>query len=90
MPEKVCTCRVHSCEDLCTMQSKYARRVQGIDKDIGAISVSKSSGIDNITSRVLKDFMTLAIRGITHLYSNIIDSGIYPDKVENCDCNTYP
>ena len=49
-------------------------------KLFGTISVNKSSGIDIISSRVLKDFLTLASREVTLLYNNIIDSGIFPDK----------
>ena len=47
---------------------------------IKSISISKSSGLDSISSRVLKDFLTLAIREITHLYNCILQSGIFPDK----------
>ena len=49
-------------------------------KLISSISVNKSSGIDNISSRVLKDFLVLASREMTLLYNNILDSGIFPDK----------
>ena len=49
-------------------------------KLIDTISVNKSSGIDNISSRVLKDFMILASREITHLYNLILDTGLFPTK----------
>ena len=49
-------------------------------KLIGTISVNKSSGIDNVSSRILKDFLTLVSRELTLLYNNIIDTGIFPDK----------
>ena len=47
---------------------------------ISKISTTKSSGMDNVSSRVLRDFLTLASREITWLYNNIIDTGIFPDK----------
>ena len=44
------------------------------------ISVYKSSGMDNVSSRVLKDFLTLASREVTLLYNRVIQSGVFPDK----------
>ena len=49
-------------------------------KLVNNISVYKSSGMDNISGRVIKDFLTLAAREITILYNNILASGIFPDK----------
>ena len=49
-------------------------------KLIDSISIYKSSGIDNVSSKVLKDFMVLANREFTHLYNNILATGIFPDK----------
>ena len=49
-------------------------------KLIDTISVYKSSGLDNISSRVLKDFMYLARGEFTLLFNKIIESGIFPDK----------
>ena len=49
-------------------------------KLIESISVYKSSGLDNISSRVLKDFMLLVRKEITTLYNMIIDTGVFPDK----------
>ena len=47
---------------------------------IGTISVSKSSGLDNVSSRVVKDFLMLISRELTILYNNILSSGIFPSK----------
>ena len=44
------------------------------------ISMYKSSGIENISSRVLKDFLTLASREVTILYNRIITSCVFPDR----------
>ena len=44
------------------------------------ISMYKSSGIDGVSSRVMKDFLTLASREVTLLYKNIIKTGVFPDK----------
>ena len=49
-------------------------------KLIDCISVYKSSGLDNISGRVLKDFLTITSRELTILYNNILDSGTFPDK----------
>ena len=49
-------------------------------KLIESISVNKSSGIDNVSSRVLKDFMVLSNREFTSLFNSIIVTGIFPDK----------
>ena len=49
-------------------------------KLIDSISTYKSSGIDNISSRVLKDFLQLASRELTILFNHILDTGIFPDK----------
>ena len=38
-------------------------------------SLYKSSGIENISGRIIKDFLTLAAREITVLYNNI-----FPDR----------
>ena len=40
----------------------------------------KSSGLEDVSSKVLKDFLTLALREITMLYNRIIVTGIFPDK----------
>ena len=44
-------------------------------KLVNTISMYKSSGLDNISSRVIKDFMLIAVREVTHLYN-----AIFPDK----------
>ena len=44
------------------------------------ISMYKSSGLDNISSRVLRDFMTLASREITLLFNSVMETGFFPDK----------
>ena len=44
------------------------------------ISMYKSSGMDNVSSRVLKDFLILASREITLLYNRVIATGVFPDK----------
>ena len=49
-------------------------------KRVENISVYKSSGLDNISSRVLKDLMYLARAEFTSLFNRILDSGIFPDK----------
>ena len=49
-------------------------------KLIDTISIYKSSGIDNLSSRVLKDFLMLASRELTLLYNDILDTGVFPDK----------
>ena len=49
-------------------------------KLIDTISMYKSSGLDNISSRVLKDFMYITSKEFTTLYNKIIDTGIFPDK----------
>ena len=49
-------------------------------KLVNTISMYKSSGLENINSRVIKDFMLLAVREVTHLYNCIISTGIFPDK----------
>ena len=49
-------------------------------KLIDSISIYKSSCIDNVSSRVLKDFLTLANRELTNLYNSILETGIFPDK----------
>ena len=49
-------------------------------KLIDNISVYKSSGIEHVSSRVLKDFMSIVSRELTQLYNNILDQGIFPDK----------
>ena len=49
-------------------------------KLIDTISMYKSSGMDNVSSRVLKDFLNLAVRELTHLYNRILTTGIFPDK----------
>ena len=49
-------------------------------KLIDTISIYKSSGLDNISSNVVKDFMSLANKQITFLYNMILDTGIFPDK----------
>ena len=49
-------------------------------KLIKTISMYKSSGVDNICSRVVKDFLTLALREVTMLYNDIILTGSFPDK----------
>ena len=49
-------------------------------KLIDNISVYKSSGIENVSSRILKDFLGLISRELTILYNNILDTGIFPDK----------
>ena len=49
-------------------------------KLIDTISVSKSSGLDNVSSRVIKDFLSLASKEVTALYNRILRSGIFPDK----------
>ena len=49
-------------------------------KLIDHISIHKSSGMDNVSGRVMKDFLVTASREITLLYNNILDSGIFPDK----------
>ena len=66
----------------------YGENALGIDditvpevvKLVNTISMYKSSGLDNISSRVLKDFMLLAVREITHLFNLVINTGIFPDK----------
>ena len=47
-------------------------------KLVDTISINKSSGIENVSSRVIKDF--LPSREITQLYNNILTSGIFPNK----------
>ena len=49
-------------------------------KLIDTISINKSSGLDYVNSRVLKEFLTLSSRELTMLYNNIIDTGIFPNK----------
>ena len=49
-------------------------------KLVSTISVYKSSGIEDVSSRVLKNFLELANREITALYNNVLNSGIFPDK----------
>ena len=49
-------------------------------KLINTISMYKSSGLENVSSKVVKDFMTIAIREITFLYNRILTTGIFPDK----------
>ena len=49
-------------------------------KLIDSISIYKSSGIDNVSGRVLKDFLQLANRELTLLYNHILDTGIFPDR----------
>ena len=47
---------------------------------IGSISVYKSSGIDNVSARVIKDFLSLISRELTLLFNNILETGVFPDK----------
>ena len=51
-----------------------------VSRLINKISMYKSSGIDNVSSRVLKDFLALSLREIMMLFNNIINTGIFPDK----------
>ena len=53
---------------------------QDVVRLINSISMYKSSGIDDISSRVVKDFMYLALREMSCLYNLIIYTGIFPDK----------
>ena len=47
---------------------------------IDTVSVSKSSGLDNISSRFSKDFLRLAAKEVTQLYNDILGSGVFLDK----------
>ena len=61
------------------LQIRHITQIEVL-KLIDSISIFKSSGLDNIGSKVLKDFMTLASREVTQFYNDIIDTGIFPDK----------
>ena len=49
-------------------------------KSISQISMYKSSGMVDVSSRVLKDFLTLAVCEVTILGNDVIALGIFPDK----------
>ena len=51
-------------------------------KLINKISMYKSSGVENICSRVVKDFLTLALREVTMLYN-------FSRQMENSHCYPY-
>ena len=46
-------------------------------KLIDTISMYKSSGMYNISSRVIKDFLNLVSREITVLYNLVLDTGVF-------------
>ena len=62
-----------------TLEVQHITQVEVL-KLLDSISVNKSSGLDNVSSRVLKDFLVLASRELTCLYNNILGTGIFPDK----------
>ena len=53
---------------------------QEVLKLVNTISMYKSSGIDDISSRVIRDFMFLTVREFAHLFNLIISTGSFPDK----------
>ena len=57
---------------------------------INTIAISKSSGLDNINTRVIKDFLALSLREITQLYNNILNTGIFPDKWKTATVTPIP
>ena len=56
--------------------------ITGIEvlKLIDTISICKSSGMDDVSSKVIKDFMTILVHEFTFLYNRILESGIFPDR----------
>ena len=53
---------------------------QDVIKKVNEISIYKSSGIDNISSQIMKDAVTIMITEFTHLYNRILVTGIFPDE----------
>ena len=49
-------------------------------KLIGTICVNKSSGMENVSGCVIKDYLLLISRELTMLYNNVLSSGSFPDK----------
>ena len=66
-------------DDVPTLTVRNITQVEVL-KLIDTISMYKSSGMDNVNSRVLKDFLQLGSREVTHLYNRILDTGVFPDK----------
>ena len=52
----------------------------GIEKLINGINVGKSSGIDGINCKVLKDTLLILVPQMVSIYRNSLQEGIFPDK----------
>ena len=66
-------------DDAAKLEIRHITQVEVL-KLIDNIFIYKSSGIDNVSGRVVKDFLTLISRELTVLNNNILDTGLYPDK----------
>ena len=53
---------------------------QDVIKKVTEISTYKSSGINNISSKIMKDVVIIMIKEFTHLYTRILVTGIFPDE----------
>ena len=49
-------------------------------KLVESISIDKSSGLCDVSSKVVKDFIRLASKEIMYLCNMVLDTGIFPDK----------
>ena len=49
-----------------------------VRKLVKEIEISKSSGIENLNSRLIKDAFTVLIPELTHLFNDSIETGIFP------------
>ena len=59
-----------------------------VKKTINNLQAKSSSGCDGISSKLFKVIEPVIIKPLTLLINQVLNSGIFPDKLKNCQSRT--